>query len=675
MSVQVTMLQTRRGEDGNLWLAGQQYTATDAFARLLVSSNLATATFDADPQSSLSVAQMVALQGLVAPKIADQGAAARNRAAIQAALDRKGSVSLEGAGIAWIDDTLLIDDDTTLTLAPSLEIKMMSTGTGLGRNLLATKAYADRANTTGISFANGVGLLSVVTWPNHGLTVQDYIWVQGATEGVYNQVFRVRQVLTADTFEVALPRLPSAAAAGTILAKRCTRNFHVSGGRWNYNNTENTTRSGDLRCMAMVPSIAGFFSLRNLTLVDCSQRGVQLGGVADYTLDGITCEGTKGDTVKVYGPAARGKISKLLGMTGGDDGCSVQPKEADPYAQYRYTSGDVLGLTFEECATAGRNDAGAAGAAFCVYVSPNERVDGLVYRKCGAYHEQSHGFAIKVGDDFAGGRVESVRYEDCMLAGDPTSRGIVCSADVGLLEIVRPRFSPAAGGQAMFRQTLNSIDQLVLEGMVDETCKWASTSTSSLIDISSAAAACRVIEVRGCTLKGSSASFGRVVYLAGAPVVDTVRLTDNSMESLLQAVRVDSGSSTTRRVLVDGGRYASMGQVVDARDAASVAVRAADFSSITGGVLRCQTDAAVSKLYGGEACTYSSAAPVVCLAPHTADVYGWDLPIDIGATGINKTAGAYCFNTGSGRGTIPQNRAVVCDGTSWFNATNLSHTF
>lgn len=65
MSVQVTMLQTRRGEDGNLWLAGQQYTATDAFARLLVSSNLATADFGEVEQSALSAAQVQAVRLLV----------------------------------------------------------------------------------------------------------------------------------------------------------------------------------------------------------------------------------------------------------------------------------------------------------------------------------------------------------------------------------------------------------------------------------------------------------------------------------------------------------------------------------------------------------------------------------------------------------------------------------
>lgn len=65
MSVQVTMLDTRRGEDGELWLIGQQYTASDDFARVLVSSNLATAQFSAVPQSALTVAQVQAVQAMV----------------------------------------------------------------------------------------------------------------------------------------------------------------------------------------------------------------------------------------------------------------------------------------------------------------------------------------------------------------------------------------------------------------------------------------------------------------------------------------------------------------------------------------------------------------------------------------------------------------------------------
>lgn len=42
MPTTVTMLQTRRGEDGNPWLAGQSYSASDEFANLLIVGNYAT---------------------------------------------------------------------------------------------------------------------------------------------------------------------------------------------------------------------------------------------------------------------------------------------------------------------------------------------------------------------------------------------------------------------------------------------------------------------------------------------------------------------------------------------------------------------------------------------------------------------------------------------------------
>jgi lysophospholipase L1-like esterase len=64
MTVNVTMLQTRLGEDGTYWTAGSVRTATDDFARLLITSNLATGTLpppdrgikaDGDPWGSSSV--------------------------------------------------------------------------------------------------------------------------------------------------------------------------------------------------------------------------------------------------------------------------------------------------------------------------------------------------------------------------------------------------------------------------------------------------------------------------------------------------------------------------------------------------------------------------------------------------------------------------------------------
>ena len=44
MTTTVTMLQTRLGENGSLWTVGNSYAASDAFAAVLISSNLATGT-------------------------------------------------------------------------------------------------------------------------------------------------------------------------------------------------------------------------------------------------------------------------------------------------------------------------------------------------------------------------------------------------------------------------------------------------------------------------------------------------------------------------------------------------------------------------------------------------------------------------------------------------------
>lgn len=56
-TVNVTMLQTRRGEDGTLWTAGSQHDASVAFASLLIGANLATGDLPTVPPSALDATQ------------------------------------------------------------------------------------------------------------------------------------------------------------------------------------------------------------------------------------------------------------------------------------------------------------------------------------------------------------------------------------------------------------------------------------------------------------------------------------------------------------------------------------------------------------------------------------------------------------------------------------------
>ena len=65
MSITVTMLQTRQGEGGVVWTAGNSYSASDAFGTYLITSNLATGKMPDVPVTTLSPAQVTVTAALV----------------------------------------------------------------------------------------------------------------------------------------------------------------------------------------------------------------------------------------------------------------------------------------------------------------------------------------------------------------------------------------------------------------------------------------------------------------------------------------------------------------------------------------------------------------------------------------------------------------------------------
>lgn len=66
MTIQVTMLQTRRGEGGVMWSAGSTYSASSAFAVELINANLATGSLPTVPPSGITTDQVAGLLSLPA---------------------------------------------------------------------------------------------------------------------------------------------------------------------------------------------------------------------------------------------------------------------------------------------------------------------------------------------------------------------------------------------------------------------------------------------------------------------------------------------------------------------------------------------------------------------------------------------------------------------------------
>jgi hypothetical protein len=104
MSVTITMLQTRRGEDGTLWLSGTDHVASDTFAQLLITSNLATgpqraAPSEPGPLTSVEATQVRTLVSVDGKLRIGVENAAENTATLQAALTAGGDVRVRTPGI------------------------------------------------------------------------------------------------------------------------------------------------------------------------------------------------------------------------------------------------------------------------------------------------------------------------------------------------------------------------------------------------------------------------------------------------------------------------------------------------------------------------------------------------------------------------------------------------
>jgi hypothetical protein len=102
MSIDVTMLQTRRGEGGVMWVAGSTYSASDQFGMELITANLATGVRPVVPPSNLTVAEVASTRSLVSE--AGKQAAPKNndpatvRAAVYPMAEGAGSTLTEQSG-------------------------------------------------------------------------------------------------------------------------------------------------------------------------------------------------------------------------------------------------------------------------------------------------------------------------------------------------------------------------------------------------------------------------------------------------------------------------------------------------------------------------------------------------------------------------------------------------
>lgn len=277
--------------------------------------------------------------------------AAVNTAAIQAALDVGGVVTISVPGTYEVSSTLVFYSNTHLVLGPDVELKKAaSMNAMLGRNAnynstVVTVSNGVSSTVTGAPMA-GYAVATADCGANaHGLSVGDYVLLKGDTTGNYVGVFKVFEVTSSVIFKFLMTTGPSAAfgaGAGTITCAKADANITIEGGLINGNGANNGGAGIDF--MGLV-----FNKVRNVEVTH--QRCKEFDKYAYYFCNAQStfvhnlAPETPSDAIHFNGPCWNSVVKDIRGSSG-DDMVAFTTTNAGGYSAYDLPDcdGDFVGI-------------------------------------------------------------------------------------------------------------------------------------------------------------------------------------------------------------------------------------------------------------------------------------------------------------------------------------------
>lgn len=606
---------------------------------------------------------------------ATYAAAANNTKLLQTALDAGIRISNTVPGTYYIKGSLYYPTGTRFYSDPRVEYRLF---TGTNKCMLLPASWRNYLSLTTTTITWTAGAIANVRWTAHGLTTKDFVWLSGANQREYNNVFRVVNVVDADNFTVELLALPTTTPTGTTKGMVCTRDFIIEGGTWNYDRANNAAVADfNSDCFGIMGAANGI--IRNCVFANF-HRGITSGAIAHVRFSKNTYNGfvtgVATESHKTFGPANFIHIEDSL-FRSTDDGSSVQPKETAASSWTGMPFGDIYHLTYENCESISSNQVASGG--FVVYLSDNEVASDIQYINCRGYSELGAGFVVKYGASYSTGKAHSIRYQRCRgSTGTPASQyPISIAAPVDVVEIDAPSFVPGNLSNVLLRiNTAAIVKVCTIRNMHFTNSTWPSSSAFMV----SHAGICEVMKFENCFIGGqsnfnlfscSSASAGALYEL----IFDNVHL--NTASRLFQ---ITSAVTQKHNIIV---RNCYLKSVTSAFDMQSSAISRLTlvgnwFDTITNLVRPNTTAALVAQVFGSGNTLVSVTNVMAAANSATCEWYSWDLPIDVGVTGFVKTtSGQYAFNTSAGgaRGTLVANRLVSCNGTNWLQLDTPANLF
>jgi hypothetical protein len=591
----------------------------------------------------------VAAEGVNAESFgADPNAsAALNTTAIQAALNKTGLVTLTTPGTYLISDTLVISSNTYFQIGPNVTIKLAPNTL---KAMLIPASWLNYLTPTTITIAWTAGALATVTWAGHGMTTRDYVYIKGATQSEYNNVFPVLSTPTADTFTIALLRTPTTTATGTITALKCTREFVVEGGTWDFDLANNTNPAGGFNRDCFGIFAAANFEIKNCAFINF-RRGITSGALADYQIRNCTYDtlsSTASEGHKTYGPINGGLIQGLV-IRSTDDGMSVQPKESVAFTWTGFPFGDIYNLTIDACDV--QSSGNPAAGAFPVYISTSEIIENLRYKNCVGYSEQGSGFIVKYGDEFAAagtGKANSIYIQGMNVkTGTPASQfPFSIAALVDLIEI--DGLTPVNGDLTNIlirQQSTSTIKVMKVKNLRFVNSTWPSSAGTIFNQVG----IIENLEFDNCQIAGNASQtqwYSLSTTAAGA--LKTCTFSNCNFSSGARMVLVNSTVTAEHSIVVRNCHLKSITSAFEMRSTAITNLFLMDnfFDTITNLVRPTTTAGICGRVYGNKNQFVSVTNALAGANSATVEVYNWDFPIDpAGVTGLATTNGQYCTST------------------------------
>lgn len=605
------------------------------------------------------------------PTVGSSAAAAVNTALIQSFLDDGGGI-IGGEGDVFINDTLLVGDNCKLITAPGTTLKLAPSSNTI---MVATAQHAVSASAVTVTWS--AGKIVSIAWTDHGLAVGDAIVLQGedgTTAAQWWTTARVTTVTDEDTVVAVVPFQPTASPSGNVTAKRCNRNITVDA-ELDFNSASN----GGGTAIDRVMSVWSFVSDSNIKVR--GRDGVKfiamLAGAISTQLEGIALGGANSDVVKVYGPSTAVSV-RSVGM-GPEDTISIQAYEPDTFIAYMPCKGNIRGVTVRE--SLGVSYSGGSGASI-VYADPTFVIEGVVLASSdftGIGNVSSTGVnGLKLvngrSPGSGGDNLRDVTVRDCTLGADEVSN-VVIDTKLHSLTFKTVKFVAPASASHRLVNVLSSqgVDQLVFEDCDLYFGTWPAT-LGYLVSVNGNAYANTII-FRRCRIRAGSAL--RCILVANTATVQNIVFDDCDVASVDQMAQISATPTVMPNVTFRGGKYSGVlcGVSVAADGCKVFAGGGAYFYNMSNGLVRPSGSGVNVELYDHGMELDGTSVPFSCQSSATVDLKGPNIRADIGATGVKKTAGNMCFNTGSGRGTVPQNVTVGCDGTNWFNLADPTEVY